>query len=336
MLKGIDVSHHNGTPDFAKAKSAGISFVYVKATEGKSYVDPMFQPNMYNAMKAGLPVGAYHFARPYNCPEDEAANFLKAISVFKYNLLPVLDLEYAPAGMTGDELYNWARKFINIVQQKTGHKVMFYTGVWFLNKYPALKNLNELPLWIAIYGRSSVPATGWSDWTIWQYTDKENVPGVGYCDADYVRDLKDIMIGGESAVQYHIDNELPISVGSMGDLVKKVQERLGIKADGAFGEATKQAVMNFQKAHGLTADGIVGQQTWNALFPPVQKPVQKPAPAPKPAPTQSKPAQKPSAVMYRLMVDGKAVVDSADPEKLVAAFVEAIKKRPNEISVKPR
>jgi hypothetical protein len=75
-------------------------------------------------------------------------------------LFPILDLEYAPDDMFGDELYDWA---ISIVQQKTEQKVMLYTGVWFFNKYPALKKLNDLPLWIAIYGRSNVPAIDWKD-----------------------------------------------------------------------------------------------------------------------------------------------------------------------------
>ncbi len=36
--------------------------------------------------------------------------------------------------------------------------------------------------------------------------------------------------------------------------------------DGYFGPMTEQAVKNFQSAHNLGADGVVGQQTWDALF----------------------------------------------------------------------
>ena len=39
----------------------------------------------------------------------------------------------------------------------------------------------------------------------------------------------------------------------------------GLKEDGRFGRGTLQAVKNFQAAHGLTVDGIVGEATWGAL-----------------------------------------------------------------------
>ena len=49
--------------------------------------------------------------------------------------------------------------------------------------------------------------------------------------------------------------------GSTGDLVKKIQEKLGLTADGSFGQGTENAVKNWQSKNGLTPDGIVGDQT---------------------------------------------------------------------------
>ncbi|MDP4144478.1 MAG: N-acetylmuramoyl-L-alanine amidase [Bacillota bacterium] len=54
--------------------------------------------------------------------------------------------------------------------------------------------------------------------------------------------------------------------GTKGNITKWVQERLGITADGDFGPITRTAVINFQKAHGLTPDGVIGQNTWKALL----------------------------------------------------------------------
>ena len=59
--------------------------------------------------------------------------------------------------------------------------------------------------------------------------------------------------------------------GSRGDSVKTVQQKLirwGYlkgSADGIFGAKTKAAVIAFQKKNGLTADGIIGTRTAQAL-----------------------------------------------------------------------
>tara|TARA_R110000772_G_scaffold54759_4_gene125039 strand:- start:168 stop:1028 length:861 start_codon:yes stop_codon:yes gene_type:complete len=49
--------------------------------------------------------------------------------------------------------------------------------------------------------------------------------------------------------------------GSKGSLVKKMQEVLGVDADGDFGPGTERSVKHWQAEHGLTADGIVGPAT---------------------------------------------------------------------------
>ena len=51
-----------------------------------------------------------------------------------------------------------------------------------------------------------------------------------------------------------------IKKGSKGTTVKQLQEFLEIEADGVFGPGTEQAVISFQKANGLVADGIGSQQ----------------------------------------------------------------------------
>jgi N-acetylmuramoyl-L-alanine amidase len=56
-----------------------------------------------------------------------------------------------------------------------------------------------------------------------------------------------------------------IKIGSKGDEVKTLQRRLNLAMDGIFGKLTEEAVREFQKLHGLIADGIVGTQTWQAL-----------------------------------------------------------------------
>lgn len=61
-------------------------------------------------------------------------------------------------------------------------------------------------------------------------------------------------------------DEPTLSEGDQGPHVQNVQESLGIvPADGEFGPVTDSGVKGFQAAHGLLADGVVGQKTWDAL-----------------------------------------------------------------------
>lgn len=53
--------------------------------------------------------------------------------------------------------------------------------------------------------------------------------------------------------------------GATGDLVKRIQAKLGVEQVGNFGPKTEAAVRVFQRAHGQVPDGIVGPKTWAAL-----------------------------------------------------------------------
>lgn len=62
-----------------------------------------------------------------------------------------------------------------------------------------------------------------------------------------------------------------VKKGAKGNITKLIQERLNsvgfsLSTDGIFGSGTEKAVKVFQKNRGLTADGIVGRNTWNWLL----------------------------------------------------------------------
>lgn len=58
-----------------------------------------------------------------------------------------------------------------------------------------------------------------------------------------------------------------LKIGSTGEEVKKLQEKLGLPADGSFGPMTETKVKEWQRVNGLTPDGIVGDGTWGKMFP---------------------------------------------------------------------
>lgn len=55
-------------------------------------------------------------------------------------------------------------------------------------------------------------------------------------------------------------------VGSRGPTVVKLQEELGLNADGIFGKGTEAKLKGWQSLRGLTADGIAGPNTLKILF----------------------------------------------------------------------
>ena len=78
-VAGIDVSKHNGEIDFEKVADDDYQFVFIKASEGKTYQDEAFERNYQGARDAGLKVGAYHFFRKNRTGEEQAANLLNVV-----------------------------------------------------------------------------------------------------------------------------------------------------------------------------------------------------------------------------------------------------------------
>lgn len=79
-------------------------------------------------------------------------------------------------------------------------------------------------------------------------------------------------LAADGAVGPNTWSKLIVTVreGSNGEAVKAVQTLLvkngrSVSVDGAFGPGTKSAVISFQSAHGLAADGVVGPNTWQQL-----------------------------------------------------------------------
>lgn len=59
--------------------------------------------------------------------------------------------------------------------------------------------------------------------------------------------------------------ERSLSMGDSGGDVLLLQQALGVLTDGDFGPTTKAAVIAFQRANGLIADGVAGERTQDKL-----------------------------------------------------------------------
>lgn len=185
-IRGCDVSHWQGEVNWEKVKAGGLSFVYIKATEGQSFIDPLFEANIQGAKAAGLYVGAYHFAR-FQKKQDaiqEARHFFTTIKPHVLDLPPVLDLE-TNQGQAGEILSQNAFLFMETLHHLTNVTPMIYTSTQFAKQHLA-QTLKNYLLWIAHFGQNQPGENGiWEKWTVFQYTDKGNVPGIkGAVDLD--------------------------------------------------------------------------------------------------------------------------------------------------------
>ena len=93
-VRGVDVSAYQGVIDWQTLAAQDISFAFIKATEGSTFVDKNFAYNFEQARQTGLSVGAYHFFS-YDSPgSTQAENFISNVVPFEGMLPPVIDLEF--------------------------------------------------------------------------------------------------------------------------------------------------------------------------------------------------------------------------------------------------
>jgi lysozyme len=185
----IDLSHHNGLVDLAKAASSGVQGIIHKATQGWKYADPMYPVNRKAALNQGLMWGAYHFG--VGADGVEQADFFLSTVDPDDNTLLVLDFEANTADSSMDLIE--ARAFVTHIQQNTGRWPGLYGGQYLKELLGTASDpvLSNCWLWLAQYGPTAVLPPGWDEWTMWQYTDglvgpdPHVVPGVGNCDRDF-------------------------------------------------------------------------------------------------------------------------------------------------------
>ncbi|MFE7413148.1 GH25 family lysozyme [Streptomyces laurentii] len=162
MTRGIDLSSYQGTQDFAKHRRDGVSFVFVKATEGKRSRDSRYPAHMAAARRAGLLVGAYHFGWPNQSARAEADNYIGAVQrdadavdgfVHWLDLEPYSDRRNYN-GRSAAEIRAWAAEWVQRVQAAfPGQRVGVYAGA---GEHSAGHVPAGVPLWFPAYPRAGM------------------------------------------------------------------------------------------------------------------------------------------------------------------------------------
>ena len=177
-FQGIDVSHHQGNIDWSAVKRSApdLAFVYVKCSEGKSYVDPMFKENAEKAHSQGFKVGAYHYFRMTSSAHDQFRNFRSQMDKVTTDLIPMVDVERSD-GKTRKELQDSLRVFLDLLANEYGSKPMIYGTNRSYNELCA-PEFNDYPLYIGRYGNKEPVIKGLSHYTIWQYSENGSIEGI--------------------------------------------------------------------------------------------------------------------------------------------------------------
>ena len=196
QAKGIDVSVWNGQIDWIRVASGGYGFVFGKATEGVTLIDPTYSINRAGTEAFGLRFGAYHFARPAGTSTAtilasgiaQADHFVDVAQPQAGELPPVLDLE-AKGTLSAAQLQQWTQAWMNEVYARTGIHASIYVSPNFWKT--AVADTTSFAstgtrLWIAHWTKNAaplVPAQNWGGkgWTWWQWTDCSTVPGFAHC-----------------------------------------------------------------------------------------------------------------------------------------------------------
>ncbi len=193
-IRGIDVSHHQGSIDWSKVAGDDVAFAYLKATEGGDFRDRAFARNWREARDAGIAVGAYHFFTFCRPGADQAANVLAVVPVEADALPLAVDLEFGGnCGRTPDgaTMRRELDAFLVPVERAYGKPALLYVTPEFLDAYRT--HLPARALW-----RRSIlrKLDGAAPWRLWQYHNRGRVDGIaGPVDLNVFVDDGDAFVG---------------------------------------------------------------------------------------------------------------------------------------------
>ena len=153
-----------------------MSFVYIKATEGSSLVDPTYAYNIANARQAGLSVGSYHFYRPRVSVDEQVANMTSVVQKADQDLVPLIDIE-TTGGVSDDKFVSDLQEFVDRIATYYGKKPILYTYQNFYNRH--LVGMFRGYHWVMAKYKDEVPMlTDNVDYMMWQYTQTGRLPGI--------------------------------------------------------------------------------------------------------------------------------------------------------------
>jgi len=188
---GLDISHHQAASlNLAQCRREGIEFIFIKATEGSSFVDSAFAANLNEAHAAGLLVAAYHYVKSDATAAAQVANVARVVP----KDVPVIpDVEANSGGIA------LVRDFVTRLQAAGYHVPLTYLPRWYWQQIGSPSLVGLPPLWSSRYPDNvagsvadefgAVPASYWNGYgglgvTVLQFTSSARMAGYQPLDAN--------------------------------------------------------------------------------------------------------------------------------------------------------
>lgn len=300
---GIDVSSYQGIVNWKRVKSSGICFAILKIVRKDLNPDKQFENNWEGCQNAGVEIeGVYNYSYA-TTTEKAVSDARRVLEVLNGREATVwLDVEDSCQKNLGRNLINIINAYAEVIKS-AGLELGVYTGQSFYNSYIKPYGGIDYPLWIAKYGTNNgtmQTKPQINGMVAWQYTSKGSVDGIsGSVDMNIwlegesavkaentasgkVKEWqKEAMLDGFQFPKYGTDGKWGSECEAVAKkaIIKKritgykypyltqvVQRAVGVEADGKCGKATKDAIVIYQKNHGLKTDGCVGLETWKVIL----------------------------------------------------------------------
>jgi lysozyme len=182
-VHGTDVSKYQTAIDWPRAKASGISFAFIKATEGGDRLDDYFHRHWREAREAGVPRGAYHFYYFCRPAIEQVRWFISHVPREAGSLPPVLDMEWNHLSPTcrvrppPETVRAEMRVFLEALERHYGKKPIIYTTIDFFDRN-GLADFRGYPYWLRSVAAHPDDLYGRHPFTFWQYTGTGEIPGI--------------------------------------------------------------------------------------------------------------------------------------------------------------
>lgn len=190
---GIDVSHWQGTINWAKVKNAGVEFAIIKlggrsiSDTGNIYMDGCYTYNISQALANGIKVGVYFFSQAVTEQEavEEASVVLANIKGYKITYPIVFDWEDG-ADFRGNKANLSKEQYVSIVKafcetiENGGYEPMIYGNNYStMVKYAVPALAGKYKFWLASYTNDlNIAPKSSGTYQMWQYTSSGRIDGI--------------------------------------------------------------------------------------------------------------------------------------------------------------